>query len=92
MGERDSARCVNSMAIERLSREEMDRHRGEYAVFVGGAIDSYHATSGEALETALAKHRLGAFSIQRIEPQPIEFTFTKRLAAILVRTTSAPPR
>lgn len=93
MSERYSVRLINSLAIERLSREEMARHRGEYAVLVGGEIESYHATCRAALEAAWAKHASGEFSIQRIEPQPIEFAFDERLAdAILSRTTSSPPR
>jgi hypothetical protein len=62
-----SVRVINRQAIERLSREEIERHRGEYAVFVDGRIESYHATNGEALEAACARHSFGEFSVQRIE-------------------------
>lgn len=91
--ERESIRYINAEAMERLSREEMDRHRGQYAVLVAGEIASYHATNREALETACAKYVLGEFSVQKVEPQPIEFRFSERLAkALLVTKPSVPPR
>lgn len=69
-------RIINDTAMERLSLEEIEQHRGEYAVLVGGEIESFHPTNAEALAAAFTKHRDREFSVQRVEPQPIEIRFS----------------
>lgn len=74
--ETDSVHITNSMVISRLSGDEVREHFGEYAILVDGRIESFHRTNREALASACAKYRYGQFSVQRVEPQPIDMGFT----------------
>ncbi len=74
--ETDAVHIINSMVIARLSHDELQAHLGEYAVLVDGKIESYHVTNREALASASGKYRYGQFSVQRVEPQPIDMGFT----------------
>jgi hypothetical protein len=80
MASRRDIRIINRTAMERLSREEIELHRGEYALLVDGEIESYHATNAEALEAAFEKYRNGEFSVKRVEAPLIEVALSKRRA------------
>jgi len=71
----ESVHIQNNKAIESLSRQEIQAHFGEYAILVNGAIVSYHSTNREALTTASRQYAYGEFSVQRVEPQPVEMGF-----------------
>ena len=71
----EAAHILNCKAIEALSREEIEKHFGEYAILVDGKIVSYHPSNREALTIASQKFVYGQYSVQRIEPQPVEMGF-----------------
>lgn len=71
----ESVHIQNNKAIEALSRQEIEAHFGEYAILVNGRIVSYHPTNREALTVACKNYSYGQFSVQRIEPQPVELGF-----------------
>lgn len=71
----DRTHIRNCKAVEALSKKEIDAHFGEYAILVDGKIESYHSTNREALTIANKKYPYGQFSVQRIEPQPVELGF-----------------
>lgn len=72
----NSVHVVNLMALSNLPQEEVEAHRGEFALMHNGVVESYHETKREALKAASAKYRRGQFSVQRVEPQPIDMGFT----------------
>lgn len=72
MSARIAFHLLDSVAIERLPVEERTRRAGDYAVVVGGRVESCHPSNREALDAALARHRYGQFSVQRIGPTGAE--------------------
>ncbi|MFN0023960.1 MAG: hypothetical protein ACKVS5_08670 [Parvularculaceae bacterium] len=68
----------NSRAISELPKGEFETHRGEFAVLVAGSVSSYHKTNREAILAARSNYVLGQFSVQRIEPQPVDVGFIDR--------------
>ena len=58
-----------------MDPNEIAAHLGEYAILVDGKIESFHKTNREALTAASRKYKYGQFSVQRVEPQPVEMGF-----------------
>lgn len=68
----DSIHVVNSLAIANLPKAEIEKHRGEFAILIGGAVCSYHKTNREAVLEARARYATGQFSVQKVEVQPVD--------------------
>jgi len=66
---------VNNLALAKLTQEEIAAHFGEYAIMVDGDVVSYHSTNREAIKVAAQTYKIGSFSVQRIEPQPVDMGF-----------------
>lgn len=67
---------ANLRALMSLSRDEIQQHIGQYALFVRGQATAYFASNREALRAALEKHALGEFSVLRVEHLPADLGFS----------------
>lgn len=66
---------ANSIALARLPKEEIDTHRGEYAIIVDGKVCAYHASNREALLEAHRRFAMMHFSVRKVETQPVDVGF-----------------
>ena len=65
----------NSVALSRLSSEEFEKHRGEFAILIDGEVCAFHKTNREALVAAMRNYAGLHFSVRRVEPQPVDVGF-----------------
>jgi len=66
---------VNSVALARLSKEELDLHRGEYAIVMNGKVCGYHKTNRDAILEARRRFAGAHYSVRKVEPQPVDIGF-----------------
>jgi hypothetical protein len=75
MSAQNSIHFINACAFAQLPRDIVEAHFGEFAVLANGKVESYHATNREALIAASRRFPAGTFSVQRVEPQPVDMGF-----------------
>jgi hypothetical protein len=71
----ESFHIKNSMALAAMSDEEFEKHRGQFAIVVAGEIRSFHETNREAITEARRKLSGQQYSVQKVEPQPVDVGF-----------------
>lgn len=66
---------ANSVALTRISNDEFNVHRGEFAILVNGCVHGFHKTNREAILEARRRFPDSHFSVRRVEPQPADLGF-----------------
>lgn len=68
----DHIHIRNWEALSRLPGVEIEKHRGEFAIFVDGEAKGYYPTNKAAVRAAYDRFRNVEFSVLRVDVQPVE--------------------
>ena len=65
----------NCKAFSNLSAEVFQEHKGQFAILVDGKVCDFFPTLSEAVRVANMQYGAGLFSIQKVEPLPVDAGF-----------------